>query len=235
MESNIQSSFIPHDAGTPVSARRGSSGGIGDLALMFAILLFAAAGALSVAVFIYNQYETTIAAKDLSSLKQAEGQIQPDLIDQLQRLDDRIHAGQTILAAHTAPSVFFDIFDQVTAKTIAYNSLQFDASDPSKILLTMDGVGKSVNSIAFQADLLAKSGAFIAPIFSNLDHQKDGVHFHVTAQLDPKSISFEQLTSSSGSGTGGTSAAPSTPAQPSAPPAPSAPASPFGGSPQAGQ
>lgn len=218
MESNIQSSFIPQDAGKPVSLRRGGSSGLADLTLMLAILAFAASAALSGGVFIYNQYETATASSALSQLQQKEKEFQPQIITQLRRLDNRMQAAQVILASHIAPSVFFDILNQITAKTITYSSLTFDASNPKQIKLELDGSGQSVNSIAFQSNLLEKSGVFQTPIFSNLDHQTDGVHFHLSAFIDSSTLSFEKLTASQP-----VSVAPVAPASSS-----TAPTSPFG-------
>ena len=54
-------------------------------------------------------------------------------------------------------------------------------------------MARSVNSIAFQADLLSKSGVFTSPIFSNLDRQRDGVHFDLEALVDASKINFAGL------------------------------------------
>ena len=103
----------------------------------------------------------------------------------------RMNAAEAILGTHLAPSSFFTILNTVTAKTISYSSFELKVADG--IELEMDGVGRSVNSIAFQADLLGKDSAYQNPIFSNLDRQKDGVHFHLSASIDPMAINFERL------------------------------------------
>jgi len=190
METNAQPTYIPHDAGEPVRPRE-SGGGIGDLVLMLAILAFAASAALAVGVFLYLQYLSGVAASDLAKLIEAEKKFQPALVEELQRLDRRMNAAEAILGTHLAPSSFFTILNTVTAKTISYSSFELKVADG--IELEMDGVGRSVNSIAFQADLLGKDSAYQNPIFSNLDRQKDGVHFHLSASIDPMAINFERL------------------------------------------
>jgi len=191
MEANAQPSFIPHDAGEPVRPRR-SGGGIGDLLLMLAILAFAASAALAVGVFLYQQYLTTASNNNLAKLNEAEKSFQPALIEELQRLDRRMRSAEEILATHLAPSAFFIILNTVTAKTVSYSSLSIAVSDTIK--LEMDGIARSVNSVAFQADILAKEGAYQDPIFSNLSRQQDGVHFHLSTLINPDSINFEALT-----------------------------------------
>src|SRR3989344_4044458 len=191
MEANAQPTFIPHDAGEPARPHR-SGGGLGDLLLMLAILAFAASLALAVGVFLYQQYLSTVSANNLARLNDAEKKFQPALVEELERLDKRMHSAEVILRDHLAPSAFFIILNTVTAKTISYSSLNLVVTD--RIKLDMDGVARSVNSIAFQADILSKEGAYQNPIFSNLDRQKDGVHFHLSTYINQDPINFEALT-----------------------------------------
>lgn len=194
MESNIQSSFIPHDAGKPAKLSRRSEGGLADLALMLGIVAFAASAALAVGVFLYQQYLYSVRASDLTQLKRARDQFQPDLIQQLTRLDDRMQVADVVLGAHVAPSAFFNALNQVTAQTVFFSNLDMKTTDPHKVAIEMSGIGESVNSIAFQANLMSKSGLFSNPIFSNLDRQKDGVHFDLDVVVDPSKINFVTLT-----------------------------------------
>lgn len=195
MESAIQSSFIPKDAGKPQQSRTrsGGGGGIADLLLVLAIIAFVASVALAVAVFLYQQYLMTSAQSDVSQLDRAKQEFEPTLVQQLIRLDDRMTAAQTILGTHIAPSVFFDILNQLTLKTISYSSLEFDAPDPQHITIKMDGVAQSVNSIALESDLMASSSVMTNPIFSNIDREKDGVHFSMTAIINPAALNYEKL------------------------------------------
>jgi hypothetical protein len=195
MESGIQSSFIPRDAAEPQKSRRvGGGGGLGDLLLVLGIVAIAASIALAVAVFLYQQYLNSQSQSDIAQLQRAEAQFEPSLVQQLIRLNDRMQSAQGILAVHIAPSALFDILDQITLKTVSFTSLNFDATDPQQISIKMNGLGQSVNSIALQDDLLSKSGVFTSPIFSNIDRQKDGVHFAVSALVNPAALNFEQLT-----------------------------------------
>ncbi len=194
MESGIKSSFIPSDAGQPQQVVRVGTGGIGDLLLVLGIVALAASVALGVAVFLYQQYLQTSADSHLAQLKRAQEQFEPTLVQKITRLEDRMHNGQVLLDAHVAPSALFDILNQITLKTISYSSLDFDAADPRNIQVKMQGVGHSVNSIALQDDLLSQSGIFTSPIFSNIDRQEGGVHFSLTALVNPLALNFVQLT-----------------------------------------
>jgi len=227
MEPAGQPSFIPHDAGESKAARRSSEGGLWDLLLMLGIVALAVSCALAAGVFVYQQYLKTSINRSLDRLREAREQFDPSLVNQLTRLDNRMQSADDLLATHLAPSAFFSVLDQITAQTVAYQGLEMEVNDPRRITLKMSGVARSVNSIAFQADLLSQSGVFTSPIFSNLDRQKDGVHFSLNSLIDATKINFEDLINIAMSAASG-----ATQASPAAPETPSAPTSPFGGAPE---
>lgn len=194
MDSPTQSSFIPQDAASLSSSGRSRpQGGLSDLVLLLTIVIFVASMALGGSVFLYNQYLKTSAASKVDQLQRARDAFEPSLIHTLTRLDDRMHAADLLLAAHIAPTAFFSILQQATLTTIQFKSLEFDANDPQRITLKMTGVAQSVNSIALQADLFSKNGTITNPIFSDINRQSDGVHFNLTALVNPASINFVRL------------------------------------------
>ncbi len=194
MESGIQSSFIPQDAGkVTVSPRQPKGGGLGDLMFLIAIVLFVVSIALAGAVFLYNQYLGTSVTSKVEQLKSAREAFEPALIQQLTRLDDRMRAADSVLSVHMAPTAFFLALSQVTLTNVSFRSIDLDASDPKKITVKMPGVAQSVNSIALQADLMSKNGVVTNPIFSNISRQADGVHFDMTAHINPAAVNFVSL------------------------------------------
>lgn len=219
---------------------RARGGGLNDLFLLCGIVLLVASGALAVGVFLYAQFLQTQSASKVQQLQRAEAAFEPSLIEQITRLDDRMHAASAILGTHIAPTAFFSALDQATLQTVSFTTLQLNAPDPQHITLTMQGVAQSVNSIALQAELFSKNGVITDPIFSNIARESDGVHFNLTAEVNPSALNYETFVSAAGAAQT-TSAQPSTtiPTQPAATPAQSsgaAPASsgasPFGGTAQ---
>lgn len=195
MESGIQSSFIPHDAAEPkyVPKNRYGSGGLADLLLLVAIVGFIASAALAGAAFLYQQYAQTSAASKLTQLKSAEAAFEPSLIQQLTRLDDRMHAAEQVLGTHLAPTTFFQSLEASTLQTISFQSLDLEAPDAQHITVKMSGVAESVNSIALQADLFSKSNVITSPIFSDINRAPDGVHFNLTALVNPTALNYIQM------------------------------------------
>ncbi len=191
MESNIRSSFIPQ---APISApsaggRRERKGGA-DLALLVSLVLFFASVVLAVGVFLYVQYLTTAAESKRAQLQRAKEAFEPALIAELTRLDDRMKAADEVLATHTSPSDIFNLLQQLTLQTVAFSNFNFIAQNELEMGITMQGVARSVNSIALQADLLARSGLILNPIFSNINRTIEGVRFDFTAAVDPTKLRY---------------------------------------------
>ncbi len=196
MEIGVPNSFIPHDATTPsASPRYDSSSGLTDLLTLVAVVLFIASAALAAGSFLYQQYLNSESTSKETQIQAAQAAFDPTLIQQFTALDDRMNAANTILGAHLAPSSFFAALDQTTLATVSFNNLELDAANPQDITLKMSGVARDINSIAYQADLFSKSGVITDPIFSGIDQQADGVHFDVTATINPTDLNYETLVS----------------------------------------
>ena len=206
VDTGIPASFIPHDTSVarPSGAR---GGGLNDLLLLFAIVIFVASVALAVGVFLYGRYLVTENSAKLVQLERAKAGFQPALIQQLTRLDDRMHAADRVLSAHIAPSLFFRALEEATLQTISFQTLDFQVAENQNLTVKLAGVAESVNSIALQADLFSKNGVISSPIFSNIARQSDGVHFNLTAVVDPSAIKYAGGGGSPG-GAGETTSAP---------------------------
>lgn len=194
MESKIKSSFIPRDTATPASFQvHKRRGGAGDLLVLFSIVLVVVSVSLGVAVFLYVKFlETSLGSKQ-DQLGRAQASFEPALIAELNRLDDRMRAGEEILEFHLAPSVLFRTLEELTLDTVAFRNMHYGAAEKSGMSLELSGIAKSVNSIALQADLFSKHGTIVSPIFSNIDRQLDGVHFDMSASINPSNLKFATL------------------------------------------
>lgn len=189
-ETGIPTSFIPHDTAVALPARRKGGGGLNDLLLLCAIVLFVASTALAAGVFLYGQFLATESSSKLAQLERAKAAFQPALVQELTRLDDRMHAADRILGAHIAPTAFFKALEEATLKTVSFRMLELEAPDTQHINIKMVGIAQSVNSIALQADLFSKSGVIVSPIFSGITRQSDGIHFNLSAVVNPASINY---------------------------------------------
>lgn len=193
MESGIQNSFIPRDAAQPSAKTLARSGSFLDLFVLISIVLFVASLVLGAGVFLYQQFLATSVKSKVGQLERAKAAFEPALILEMTRLDDRMRDADTILGSHIAPSVLFHTLEQLTLATVSFRSLNFETVDPQTVLIRMEGIAESVNSIALQADLFSKNGVITSPIFSNIDREQDGVHFSLTATVNLAVLRYVQL------------------------------------------
>ncbi len=193
MEPGAAPSFIPQDATTVRSSRRLEGGGLNDLFLLISIVLFIASLALGGAAFLYGQYLQSQSNSKYQQIQKAKADFNSGTIQQISRVANRIHATETILNAHIAPSAFFSALNQTTLMTVSFKTLDFETVDPTHLTIKMEGVAQSVNSIALQAELFSKNGVITNPIFSGIDRQADGVHFALVASVNPAAINYVQL------------------------------------------
>lgn len=172
------------------------SGGF-DLFILIGIVIFVASATLAAGVFLYSQYLSTSANSKLEQLERAKQAFEPSLIQDLTRLDSRMRAANTILEGHVAPTTLFHLLEQLTLQTVAFSSFDFSSS-ADDLTLVMKGLAQSVNSIALQADLLAKSGVISNPIFSNINRQVNGVNFDFTADVNAAALNYAGLVNAGG-------------------------------------
>lgn len=193
METGIKTSFIPQDATVPRAIHAPGRTGLADLLILISIVFLVASLALAVGVFLYLQYLDTSRVAKLQQLEVARNAFEPSLIQTLTRLDDRMHVANSILKEHIAPSILFQLLERLTLQTVSFSNLTFQGGDAQNMTISMDGVAQSVNSIALQADNLSKSGVITNPLFSNIDRRIDGVHFNLTAKVNPSDVNYSQI------------------------------------------
>lgn len=198
MESNIKASFIPDrvpTSSTDNRAPRASDGGIGDILILVAIVVLAAALALAAGVFLYDRFLETNVEKKSSQLARAEQSFEPALIEELVRLDSRLQAANQVLTRHVAPSELFNLIESLTLQSIAYSSLDYSVLEDGGIQIRLRGKAHSVNGVALQASVFGQHNAIVNPIFSNIDIVNDGVSFEVSAQVNPTALRYTTVSS----------------------------------------
>lgn len=193
MESQIKSSFIPQDVGKETRKRPIGAGG-GDLLVLGAIIILIASISLAVAVFLYTQYLSTTIAGKQQSIDRARAAIEPGLIEELARLDARMRSSGLLLSRHVAPSILFEVLEQITLQSVVLTDLGLTTEAPDSIRLHVEGLARSVNSIALQSDLYGKSGLITSPIFSDINRDGNGLmHFDVKALINPNDFRYARL------------------------------------------
>lgn len=196
MEAGVPNSFIPQDATSIAKPlRRYESGGLAELVGLISLILFVASIALAAGAFIYKQVLDGQSASKLQSIQSAQQQFDPQLVQQLTQLNLRMETAESLLSAHLAPTSFFTALSQSTLQTVSFKTLDYEAPDAQHVTIKMQGVAQDVNSIALQAQLFGQNGIIENPIFSDIDPEIDGVHFDLTADVNPSALKYELLAS----------------------------------------
>lgn len=186
----FQTSFIPKK---PVTGLGQPSGG-GGLFYTLSIIVFVTTILISAGVFGYEKYlEGKIKAMD-ADLAAARQALEPDLIKELTRTNDRFVAAEQIITKHEIVSGFFNLLENITLQSVSYSSLAYTANDAGVIEVNMKGFARSYASVALQAQVYGESKFIRDSIFSDLDLNDVGdVTFTLKAHIDPSAVSYEAL------------------------------------------
>lgn len=190
MDPRLQSSFIPKKPLTEDRVYRSS--GRTSVFLVVSIIIFIVALAGSFGVFFLNQYqERIIATKDKDLLK-TQDDLSGNLIKDLGRLDQRIEASDALLKQHISVSSVFKLLQELTAKSIRFNDLNYSIVPPDTIKLTLKGEGRSFNAVSFQSDVFRASQSLKNPLFSDVRlDDKGAVLFSIETGVDPALVLYK--------------------------------------------
>jgi hypothetical protein len=167
MEQNFQTSFIPKK---PMIEERAVSKAPVGIFTILSIFIFIAVVLASGGLYLYKGVLTKNITQMKNDLELAQSSFEPSVIAQMQVLDKRLRAADSILANHIAVSPIFQALQEITLKTIRFTKFSYDFSTDkeNKIMVQMSGQAVGYRAIAQQADLLSTNKNLIDPIFSNL-------------------------------------------------------------------
>ncbi len=192
MDPKFQSSFIPKGPVTSsgmanLSNQNKGRGFFGFLAsLIFILAIVAAAG-----VFGYNLFLTSNIAQMGNDLTTARASLDPDVINQISRLNSRIISTQTLLSKHIVLSPLFAFLETSTLKSVRWTNFNYGMTKDG-LQLIMQGQALGYSALALQSDTFNKSKYIKSPLFSNLTlDDKGNVTFAFTAILDSSIVSYK--------------------------------------------
>lgn len=180
-----QSAFIPKTPATQSSIKR--SAPINVFSLIATIVFIVSLG-LGGAVFFLNRLELKKIAEKSQQLDVRNQELKADgTVPDLLRLDSRIQTAKEILNKHIALSAIFSLLEDSVSKNVRFDALDI-AFKGDVGTLAIKGQGKTLNSVAFQSDVLRqRKNEFINPIFSGIDlDEKNNVNFAIDVSVDSK-------------------------------------------------
>lgn len=192
MESKISTSFIPKKTlNTAPKRDKGSSIGV---VFLITLIIFISVVALAISTFLYQQFLFQDIDRKKSSLERARAAFDPNLIQELSRLDDRIEASNIILDNHQTVSSLFGLLENITLKSISFDNFNYKTDEAGRVSIVMNGKASSFSSVALQSDVFSDSKFIEEPIFSNLNlDNKGNVIFNFAAFVNPKLVLYKNF------------------------------------------
>jgi hypothetical protein len=189
MDQPVPTSFIPK---RPLGTIERAGGGVASLALLLSLLVFIPSILAAGGVFAYQQYLNSAIAQKSASLTAAEAAFDPSAIQDLERLDARINAAQTLLQAHVAPTALFDFLSAQTLQSVQFTTFSYTLNNDGSATINLNGEGSSFASVALQSDQFGASKLLKNVVFSNITVGTGGkITFSVEATVDPSLLSYE--------------------------------------------
>ena len=217
-EENFQSSsFIPKGVAhykKPKSSGEGAGGvGSNSGALLKVAIGFATlAGLLVGAAFFYTQYLDSELANLKQEFAQAQSVFEPEIITELENIDQRISSVSNLLKSHTAVSPVFDVIESVTLSSVqlinvsisstkytseARSNRQVGDQEPvsnpdGDVVVSLIGLAPSFAATALQSEVVTKSDQLINPRLSRFNLNEEGdVGFVLRFTLPTEFMSYE--------------------------------------------
>lgn len=194
MEPKFQSSFIPKGPITsaiPNSSVRQRSQDKG-LFYFLSLIIFSVSVILALGVFGYKFYLKYSIAQMGADLENARATLQPEVIGELTRLDNRIISSRELITKHLILSPLFKFLELSTPKTVRFTDFNF-LKTPQGLELSISGEARGYAVLALQAEILDKSQYFKNSIFSNLGlNEKGDVNFTLKTVIDPTLASYQK-------------------------------------------
>ena len=176
----------PTGGGVPVSRP------VGLLSTISTVLFFLTI-AIAAGVYFYHQYETRNVAVLGESVERVQKAFEPQLITQLQSLDQQLRNANTLVRNHTVVSPVFSLLESSTLRQVKFSKFDFTLDESGNALVKMSGEADNYRSIAQQSDLLGANSFLKDAIFSNFFLTSTGrISFDLSFGMRPEFLDFEK-------------------------------------------
>ena len=191
MEPKFKSSFIPKQSLDKVTGKKKKKGGVISVVPVAALIIFIGTVALGVGVFLYQQFLIQNIDRKEQALESALNELRTPLIEEFVRLDNRLKSAEVVLNNHIILSAFFDLLEEKTLSNVQFSNFSYEASEDGVIEVSMNGVARSFNAVAVQAEVFGEDHLIQNPVFSGLNTDHSGnVVFSFNASIDSRLLSY---------------------------------------------
>ena len=154
--------------------------------IIFLVVLLTAGGLYFYKVALEQRIETMS-----QSLDRAREAIEPELVTNLKRLDDRIRVSDSLIHSHKVLFPVFKFLENATLQSVQFSQLTYTLIPTGEATISLTGKARGYASLALQSDALGAGAILEEPIFSNLGLDREGnVAFNLSSAIDEKLLLY---------------------------------------------
>lgn len=172
MPQRVPTSFVPKQ---PVrTVRRPQAEGPLNIFAVAALALLGAAIVLAGIVFGFEVYLKQIKDSKTQDLKVVQDSVDPQAVEELARLSQRLVVAQELLDNHIAVSTIFGMFERDTVKNISFDDFELQTAPSGDVEIKMKGVATTFNALAYQAVVFRENPFLRNQLFGDITVTDDG-------------------------------------------------------------
>jgi hypothetical protein len=195
-DQNFKTSFIPTKPIQPISKGGGLGVSSGNFLNIITLIIFLISIVASGGVFVYKTLLQKADQKGIDQLEDAKQAFNIPLVNEADKLNNRIIAVKILLDNHLSPSKLFDLLEQHTLKTIQFNNLSIIGESDGAFKISATGIASSYKGASgYEAIILQSkeySGFLQDVLFTGIQPtQLGGVSFTLDAKVDNGLIAYK--------------------------------------------
>jgi len=172
MPQRVPTSFVPKQ---PVrTVRRPQARGSLSILAVASLALVGAAVVLSGLVFGYELYLKQSKNKKTDELKALQNSVEPQAVEELARLSQRLVIAKELLAGHVAVSSVFSMFERDTVQGVSFEGFELQTAPSGDVEIAMGGIAESFNALAYQSVVFRENPFLRNQIFEDITVTEDG-------------------------------------------------------------
>lgn len=176
MPQKVPTSFVPKQ---PVrTVKRPQARGPLSIFAVAALVLIVAAGILAGLVFGYEFYLKNQKEQKAQELEVFRESVEPQVVEELARLSQRLVIAQELISAHVAPSAIFSMLERDTVQGVSFSDFESKIGPSGDVELSMSGTAGDFNKLAYQAVVFRDNPYLRNQIFADISvGDGDGITF----------------------------------------------------------
>lgn len=172
MPQKVPTSFVPKQ---PVrTVRRPQAQGPLSIFAVAALVLIGASIVLAGLVFGYELYLKQNKEAKTGELKVLQDSVDPQAVEDLARLSQRLVISRELLASHVAVSSIFSMLERDTVQDVSFDDFQLQTAPSGDVEVTMEGTAQSFNALAYQSVVFRNNPFLRNQIFEDITVTDDG-------------------------------------------------------------